>query len=105
MIGNGFELMLDVIDPAKYATKTFLNDDKFQTAVVYADTETDPLRFYDKWGMTIIRGALHNCTEGALYAKRCRELTESQCPSTAFCVRLCIGPDLMKEKKIKFKVR
>lgn len=108
MLGNGFELTLDTFDsdlvnnPAEPFNRG-VNDN--QAALVYAEKEIDPLRFFNRVQASaycIIRGSAYNHMEVWLHAKVGRALhdTGGIFPAT---FRLCIGPDLMKEKGYSFK--
>ena len=108
LLGNGFELTLDTFDSDLANDpgglfKSGANDN--QKALVYLDEEIDPLRFFFRIPSTafcIIRGSAYNHMEVWLYAKVGRAVYDRGgiFPAT---IRLCIGPDLMKEKGYKFK--
>ena len=109
MLGNGFELTLDTFDPnlAKDPYNVFKDGiNSGQTALVYGEREIDdPLRFFrivhNAFG--VLRGAAHNNMEPHLYAKRGWRLCDRGTIVQTTTFRLCIGPDLMKEKGYSFK--
>ena len=108
ILGNGFELTLDTFDPslAKNPNNVFnkvMNDN--QTALVYAEKEIDSLRFFRivPNALSVLRGAGFNNMEPSLYSKRGCRLHTCGSGVQATCFRLCIGPDLMKEKGYSFK--
>lgn len=108
ILGNGFELTLDSFDPslAKKPNDVFNDGNNGnQTALVYAEKEIDPIRFFRIMpnALSVLRGAEFNNMEPSLYSKRgCRLHTRGVGVQTT-CFRLCIGPDLMKEKGYSFK--
>ena len=107
MLGNGYELTLDTFDGSLTASRDlFRGENKNQTAIVYDNKEQDPLRFYARfpsYTCCIIRGALWNNMDPHLYGKRGIGLQSHRRKGQTTCLRLCIGPDLMKEKGYKFK--
>ena len=101
MLANGKDVMLDTFDDDTFGSRTWLEDRKAnanQTGIIYADKETDPLRcYYGKVGARCI------CRGGGWwfphpFVKRGEELK-----GVFETLRLCIGPDLMKEKGYSFK--
>ena len=100
MLANGKDVMLDTFDDDTFGSRTWLEDkaaNANQTGIIYADKETDPLRHYGKVGARCI------CRGGGWwfphpFVKRGEELN-----GVFATLRLCIGPDLMKEKGYKFK--
>ena len=108
MLGNGFELTLDTFDPnlTKNPYNVFKDGiNNGQAALVYDERETDPLRFFRivQNAFGVLRGAEHNNMEPHLYAKRGCRLCERGTIVQTITLRLCIGPDLMKEKGYSFK--
>ena len=106
MIGNGSELVLDTLNAdsfamlsgAWYPIGNKANDGK---GLVYDDKEIDPLRFCKDIpaAISIRRGEIGLGTPHS-FAKPHADLYWKNNRTT---LRLCIGPDLMKEKGYKFK--
>jgi len=105
MLGNGVEILLDTFDNRSFQAPTDLmsNKNEKQTGIDYADKEIDPLRYYDKYGTSCIaRGCEWHSKNPHPYTKFGGELTIRYAHAYP-TVRLCIGPDLMKEKGYSFK--
>jgi formylglycine-generating enzyme required for sulfatase activity len=103
MLANGKDVMLDTFDDSTFESKTWLEDKKKnanQTGIIYANKEIDPLRYYyGKVGARCIsRGG--GWWFPHPFVKRGEELK-----GVFLTLRLCIGPDLMKEKGYKFKLQ
>ena len=105
MLGNGHEMTLDTFD------RNLIDDDGSilspknveQKAIVYHDVEIDPLQYCTNTKGApnfILRGSYWNSWDAHPYAKRGMTL-EFRWNRNTF--RLCIGPNLMKEKKYSFK--
>ena len=107
ILGNGFEIMLDIVDSSLFANpiEIFKTDNKNQTGIVYQNTETDPLRFCPQRykAHCLLRGSRYNNLQPDMEAKRGYLLDTYRTPVQYICLRLCVGPDLMKEKGYKFK--
>lgn len=99
MIGNGFEMMLDTIrDDGTIKVSRPLGEIVAQTALTYDDKEVDPLKT-EHLGLVVVRGAAYNNMEGDPWCKRVVDTTRSLGTDIqSVCIRLCVGPDLMKEK-------
>lgn len=100
MIGNGDEFIADTFSYESFEDDMTLWSPKNekQNGLAYEDEETDPLRWRD--GATarcISRGVTWNIFDPFPYAKHGKSKKE---PAT---LRLCIGPDLMKEKGYSLK--
>ena len=105
MLGNGHEMMLDTFD------RNLIDDDGSilapknvgQKAIVYHAEEMDPLRYCNQSKESanfILRGSYWSSWDAHPYAKRGMTIDFRWNRNT---FRLCIGPDLMKEKGYKFK--
>ena len=94
MLGNRGELALDRIDASRVPRKGGLPQWEDQDAVCYADVETDPLRRtpreYRWQNLTLGGFAVHG------WSVHPRQRNFAYDKPQPF--RLCIGPDLMKEK-------
>ena len=105
MLGNGIEILLDTFDDGSFlhpSDLTSRNNSK-QMGILYANMETDPLRYYNKVGRRYIgRGCLWHSKEPNPYAKFGGELNPVYAHAHP-TIRLCIGPDLIKEKGYSFK--
>ena len=100
MMGNGREIVADTFSQESFDDYWFLGSTKNEKkrGLAYEDKETDPLRWHD--GITarcVCRGALWMFFDPNPYAKFGKSKEEIA------TIRLCIGPDLMKEKGYKFK--
>ena len=100
MIGNGDEFIADTFSYESFEDDRVLWSPKNEkkNGFAYEDEETDPLRWRD--GATsrcICRGVTWNIFDPFLYAKHGKGKNESA------TLRLCIGPDLMKEKGYSLK--
>ena len=84
--------MLDMIDASRVRVIDHAKQWQDQDAVCYADVEADPLR---RGGQNLIRGGF--AAFGWWVYPRQRNFAAGQ-PNP---FRLCIGPDLMKEKGLK----
>jgi formylglycine-generating enzyme required for sulfatase activity len=105
MLGNGVEILLDTFDDGSFQHPSDLSsrNNVKQTGILYANMETDPLRYYNKVGTRYIgRGCLWHSKEPNPYAKFGGELSPVDAHAHP-TLRLCIGPDLMKEKGYSFK--
>ena len=101
ILGSGFEVVLDTFDDSSFTIKDVMIawDNANQKEIIYEEREIDPLRYCRFMPRCIQRGALPwNWYIPNPYGKRGGELTEHM-----NTLRLCIGPDLMKEKGYKFK--
>ena len=109
ILGNGFELTFDTFDPSLATAPDnafYVDKNNNQTALVYAEKDTDPLRFFRIMvnAFSVLRGAVSNNMSPHLYAKRgCSVYSRGNNVQTP-TLRLCIGPDLMKEKGYSFKL-
>ena len=102
MIGNGLTFTLDTIDGFSMGNSAhfYHGDNVNQKVIIYKDKEIDPLRFFSMAGaVCIMRGTKWDRWAPALYGKRGHNLNEEKDGT----IRLCIGPDLMKEKGYSFK--
>ena len=107
MIGNGGEFVLDTFDADSFAMLSgvwYPMGDKANEGkgLVYDDKETHPLRFSKKDVTALIsikRGEI-GLESPHPFTKRHTDLFGRSNRST---IRLCIGPDLMKEKGYTFK--
>lgn len=102
MLGNRIEFTLTTFNPKSLANPNRSIghvSNKNQTAINYQDGEIDPLLWYDNMAAYfIMRGGWFLWTI-ELYGKK-------ECPIDSpigGTFRLCIGPDLMKEKGYSFK--
>ena len=105
MIGNGREFVLDTFDRTSFATLKgwypFGDEANVGKGLVYEDKEKDPLRHCkDTDKVIIITRSEHDaCVAGSFM--KLHENLGSRCPRNT--IRLCIGPDLMKEKHYSFR--
>ena len=102
MLGNRIEFTLSTCN-----SNLFCNpnrnighvSNKNQTAINYQDKEIDPLLWCDNMSAWyIMRGGWYLWST-ELYGKKVSPIDSSMCGT----LRLCIGPDLMKEKGYSFK--
>ena len=103
MLGNGREMMFDTFNGDCIEDDGAILDQKNvkQTAISYPDKESDPLRFYSgKNSRVLLRGSYWTNWDFHPYAKRGMTLHHRWIGAT---FRLCIGPNLMKEKGYSFK--
>ena len=100
MLANGNDVALDTFDGDSFVDKKYLEDGKKnaqQTGIIYMDREIDPLRYFGRFGaLSLSRGGGRWFPHP--FVKRGADLKD-----VAHTIRLCIGPDLMKEKGYKFK--
>ena len=102
MLGNRIEFTL-----ATCNSKFFCNlnrglgniSNKNQTAISYQDNEIDPLLWCDNANAWYIMRGGWFLWSAELYGKKVSPIDSSMCGT----FRLCIGPDLMKEKGYSFK--
>ena len=95
MLGNRGELMLDIIDRSRVPREGNRARWEDQDAVCYADVETDPLRYVpqDVNGKSLCFSRGGHVNFGWAVCPRSKNFPYKDSP-----FRLCIGPDLMKEK-------
>ena len=91
MIGLGIEAMLDTV-PTLDPTVVIVGDWNWIIKLNYSGETIDPVFLYEGAGMKRIHRGYAPAVEG-------NKSVQERC----LAIRLCIGPDLMKEKKIKFK--
>ena len=107
MIGNGCEYVLDTLNVDSFAKLSgewypIGNKANEGRGLVYNDKEIDPLRFCkDVPAAVSIRRGEIGLGSPHLFAKPHADLFWKNNRTT---LRLCIGPDLMKEKGYKFKL-
>ena len=109
MLGNGCEVTLDTFDDSSFGDPCNLmsQENAKQTGITYSDHETDPLRYCDSTKVVVrwmTRGTGWHSINPHPYHKTGVVLRE-RAPHSHPTIRLCIGPDLMKEKGYKFKLQ
>jgi len=92
MVGNLGELMLDTVDKSRIPRVKDSYNWNDQEALCYSEEENDPLHWVPK-GVNLQRGGQRVWTAAT------GKILKS--PVWTFPFRLCIGPDLMKEKGFK----
>ena len=105
MLGNGYQLMLDTVEKYSVKSRNLYQEAHGQTAFVYQNEEKDPFRFCKEVAARycLTRGSSWNTHSPDLYGKRLCSPDSKEENCQKICLRLCIGPDLMKEKGYSFK--
>ena len=105
MLGNGAEIMLDTFDGTSFENLKILHEGKNggQVGIAYKDNDSDPLGYFERlYARYITRGCCHTAWGISPYGKMSFAVNGKSCYTT---FRLCIGPDLIKEKGYTFRYK